>query len=155
MRSQTHSKHTKHTHNTLQHYGTHLKYPLYFPTPRVCIKNNVRIKRDTYLNLTPWLLLLFRLYFSFLHRSPPLFILLLPPIASIYISEPRNTSKCYILDKIFRKWRVWLCCCSSSSSLSPFFLLNLLYFSFLPLPATIIYTPEPKNTRKHVEITRY
>ena len=50
---------------------------------------------------------------------------------------------------------LWPACSTTYSSLSPSFLLILLYFSVLLPSATSIYTPDPRNTRKHVEITKY
>ena len=104
--SNTHDIYPKHPYNTPKHPATHLKRPKYVPNPTLCIIKNVRIKRDTHLNFTIWLLLLFRLYFSFLLRPPSLFLLLLPSVASVLTSEPRNTSKHKILDKILRRRRV-------------------------------------------------
>ena len=68
--------HPKHTYNNPKQPATHLKHPKCVPKPTKCIIKNVRIKRGTYLNITPWLLPLLRLYFSFLLRPSPLFLLL-------------------------------------------------------------------------------
>ena len=116
------------------------------------------------LSIVAWLLLfLLSLFLLPFLLNLPYFSFLLPSATNIYTPDPSNTRKHIKTLDIRQNIEemegdlsivAWLLLFLLSLFLLPF-LLNLPYFSFLLPSATNIYTPDPSNTRKHVEITRY